>query len=50
MKIKINGVITFRPARSKVGIHITYMTRLTPRAQSQRKLLTVDLYSVEIKK
>ena len=50
MKIKINGVITFRPARSKVGIHITYMTRLTPRAQSQRKLLTVDLYSLEIKK
>ena len=37
-------------ARSKVGKHITYMTRLTPRAQSQRKLLTVDLYSVEIKK
>ena len=50
MKIKINGVITFRAARSKVGKHKPYMTRLTPRAQSQRKLLTVDLYSVEIKK
>ena len=50
MKITITGVITFRPARSKVGIHITCMTRLTPRAQSQRKLLTVDLYSLEIKK
>ena len=50
MKITITGVITFRPARSKVGIHITCMTRLTPRAQSQRKLLTVDLYSGDTKK